>query len=175
MKRLIVIMLVVMIVIIAPFWTFDYVSSHGDFTKWSHTTIGYEHYEDRKKYYLGYDFTWKGIGKPTLEKVEFIKKDGTIVAKDDDEFKIEPYVSKNRSIGGLDEESVLKEGLHEDFIDIKNYQVDKDFYLILAVQYNGTTPENDINLLRITYKKFGVTHHRNISFDDGIITDPIEN
>jgi hypothetical protein len=61
----------------------------------------------------------------------------------------------------------------EDFIDIKNYRVDKDFHLILAVQYNGTTPENDINLLRITYKKFGVTQHRNIPFDDGVMTDPM--
>jgi hypothetical protein len=42
---------------------------------------------DGKKYYLGYDFSWEGIGKPTLEKVEFIKKDGSIVGKDDDEFK----------------------------------------------------------------------------------------
>ncbi|WP_226675108.1 hypothetical protein [Mesobacillus jeotgali] len=175
MRRVAMIMSVIIIVTVGTIWTFDYVSTDGDFTKWSHTTMGYEHYEAGKKYYLGYDITWEGIGKPTLEKVEFIKKDGTIVAKDDDEFKIEPYIAKNRNIGGLDEESVLEEGIHEDLTDIKNYQVDEDFHLILAVQYNGTTPENDIYLLRITYKKFGVTHHRNISFDDGIITDPIEN
>jgi hypothetical protein len=63
--------------------------------------------------------------------------------------------------------------MHEDFFDIKNYQIDKDFYIILAVQYNGTTPENDINQLRIIYKKFGVTQHQEIPFDDGVMTDPI--
>ncbi|GAM12426.1 hypothetical protein [Mesobacillus selenatarsenatis] len=135
MKRLIVTMLVFIIVGIGSFWTFDYVSRDGDFTKWSHTTMGYEHYKEGKKYYLGYDINWEGIGKPTLEKVEFIKKDGTIVAKDDDEFKNEPYIAKNRNISGLDEESVLEEGKHEDLTDIKNYQVDEDFHLILAAQY----------------------------------------
>ncbi|MBT2645022.1 hypothetical protein J7I80_22635 [Bacillus sp. ISL-41] len=140
-----------------------------------HTTTGSEYYKDDKKFYLGYDFTWEGIGKPILEKVEFIKKDGMIVAKDDDEFMIEPFIARNRIIGGLDEESVLEEGMHEDFMTIKNYQVDKDFHLILAVQYNGSTPENDINQLRITNKQFGVTQHRNIPFDAGVITDPMEN
>ncbi|UYZ23912.1 hypothetical protein [Mesobacillus jeotgali] len=175
MKKTIMIMLMIIIVAVGIIWTFDYVSSDGDFTKWSHTTMGSEYYKDDKKFYLGYDFTWEGIGKPTLEKVEFIKKDGTIVAKDDDEFKIEPYIAKGRYIGAFDEEQVLEEGIQEDFMNIKNYQVDNDFHLILAVQYNGTTPENDINLLRITYKKFGVTQHRNIPFDDGVITDPMEN
>lgn len=175
MKRLIVIMLMIIIVCIAPFLTFDYVSRDGDFTKWSHTVMGYDHYKDGSTFYLGYDLTWEGIGKPTLEKVEFIKKDGTIVAKDDDEFRIKPYIAKTKNINGLDEESVLQEGLPEDLIDVKNHQVDKDVYLILAVQYNGTTPENDINLLRITYKKYGVTQHREIPFDEGVIMDDNEN
>lgn len=175
MKRVIMIMLGIIIVSVGLIGTFDYISSDSDFTKWSHTTMGAEHFKNEKKFYLGYDFTWEGIGKPTLDKVEFIKKDGSIVAKDDDDFKIESFIAKSRYIGGFDEEQVLEEGIHEDFVDIKNYRVDKDFYLILAVQYNGKTPENDLNLLRITYKKFGVTHHRNIPFDDGVISDHIEN
>jgi hypothetical protein len=175
MKRVIIIMLGIIIVAVGFIRTFDYISSDGDFTKWSHTTMGAKHFKNEKKFYLGYDFTWEGIGKPTLEKVEFIKKDGSIVAKDDDDFKIEPVIAKSRYIGGFDEEQVLEEGIHKDFVEIKNYQVDKDLYLILAVQYNGTTPENDLNLLRITYKKFGITQHRNIPFDDGVIADHIEN
>jgi hypothetical protein len=90
MRKTIIIMLVIIIIAVGTIWTFDYVSSNGDFTKWSHTTMGAEHYEGEKKFYLGYDFSWEGTGKPTLEKVEFIKKDGTIIAKDDDNSRLNP-------------------------------------------------------------------------------------
>ncbi|MFG6494786.1 hypothetical protein P8610_05470 [Fictibacillus sp. UD] len=152
-------------------WTFNFISEDGEFTKWGHASVGIENLEDRKPYYIGYPFKWDGIGKPRLEKMEFIKRDGTIVGKDDIEFSIQPFIASTERIGALDEDSVREDGLDDDFVRLKGYKVNDGFYLVLRVEFNGTNPINDINTLRITYKKFGTTQFQNIHFDDGIITD----
>ncbi|WP_079508715.1 hypothetical protein [Mesobacillus jeotgali] len=172
MKRLI--LLVLFIVTFATFWTIDYCLYDGEFTKWSHTTVGLEHYKDGRIFYLAYHLKWDGFGDPALEKVEFIKRDGTIIAKDDDEFVIKPFISKAGHITGSDEAEVLAEGLNKELFEVKGYPADKDLYLVLSVGYRGNNPENDINVTRITYKKFGVTQHQDIPFDEGVITDPVE-
>ncbi|RSD28697.1 hypothetical protein [Mesobacillus subterraneus] len=137
MKKLISIMLVAIVLVIGITLAFQYIILHGEFKKWSHATMD-EDYFKGKTMYLGYDFTWKGIGSPMIEKVEFIKKDGTILAKDEDGFRNHPYFMKSNSIGILDEESVLKDGLMEELFEIKGQKVDKDFRLVLAVEYNRT-------------------------------------
>ncbi|MFD1739189.1 hypothetical protein ACFSCX_22150 [Bacillus salitolerans] len=171
MKKIIVILFVFIILFISFWWSFDYISRDGEFTKWSHSRAGKEHFDDNNVIYLGYNFKWEGIGNPLLVKVEFIKKDGTIVTKDDDEIHIEPYIARTERIGVLDEETVMKEGLNEDLINVKDFQVDEDFYLVLRVKFNGTIAEDDINTLKIKYKKYGVTQYQNIPFDEGVMKD----
>jgi hypothetical protein len=118
---------------------------------------------------LGYNFSWEGIGNPTIEKIEFIKRDGTIVAKDDDEFRIKPLIASTERIGTLDEETVIEEGLNDELVDVKGFQVDGNFNLVLRVELDVTNADNDIKTLRITYKKYGVTQFQNIPFDNGVI------
>jgi hypothetical protein len=163
--------IVILFVFISFWWSFYYISRDGEFTKWSHTTLALEHFEDGKPVYFGYNFSWKGIGKPTLEKIEFIKKDGTIATQDDVDFRIQPFITQSARVGALDEETILKEGIKDDLHGVKGFQVNGDFYLVLAVLLNGTNPDNDISTLRITYTKYGVTQFQNIPFDDGFIMD----
>lgn len=174
MKKIIVIMFIFILLAISFLLSFNYISRDGEFTKWSHSTAGKGYFNDGRAIYLGYNFKWEGIGNPLLEKVEILKKDGTIVAKDDDEIRIEPYVASTQRIGALDEETVMKEGLNDDFINIKDFQVDEDFYLVLRVEFVDNDVNNvinDIESLRITYTKYGMTQFQIIPFDDGIITD----
>ncbi|MBM7661112.1 hypothetical protein JOC85_001884 [Bacillus mesophilus] len=173
MKKIIIIMFIVIIFAISFLWSLDYISHDGEFTKWNHSTAGQEQFKDGSPIYLGYNFTWEGFGNPILEKVEFIKRDGTIVAKDDDEFHIEPYIASTERIGVLDEDTVMKEGLNNDFVNVKDFRINKNFYLVLRVKYVGNDLNNvvnDIESLRFTYKKYGVTQFQNIAFNDGIIT-----
>lgn len=172
MKKIIVIMLVSIIFVLGFWGLFNYISHEGEFTKLSHATLGIEHFEDGNAYYFGYDFRWEGIGNPTIEKIEFIKSDGIIVAKDDDEIRIQPFLANSeRRIGVLDEDYVIKEGLHNDLVEVKDFQVDEDFYIILRVELDATNFNNDISSLRIMYKKYGVTQYQYIPFDDGVVTD----
>ncbi len=171
MKKKIVMLFFCTILLLGLWWTFNFISQDGEFTKLGHATVNIENFEERKPIYLGYPFRWNGLGKPRLEKMEFIKRDGTIVAKDDEEFTIHPFIASTNRIGVLDEESVKEDGLDNDFVQVKDYKVNDDFYLVLRVEFNGTDPINDINTLRITYKKFGTTQFQNIHFDDGIIAD----
>ncbi|MBM4763592.1 hypothetical protein [Bacillus sp. B15-48] len=171
MKKIIVIMFVAIVLVIGFWGLFNYISHEGEFTKQSHTTLGIEHFEDGNAYYFGYNFRWEGIGNPTIEKVEFIKTDGTIVAKDDDEFRIQPFIASSERIGVLDEETVIKEGLLSDLVDVKGFRVDEDFSLVLRVELDVTNSYNDISSLRITYKKYGVTQFQYVSFEDGVVTD----
>lgn len=160
-----------MVVVVVFRGLFNYISLEGEFTKFSHTTLGIEHFEDGNAYYFGYQFRWEGIGNPAIEKVEFIKSDGTIVTKDDDEFRIQPFIASSESIGVLDEKTVIKEGLLNDFVDVKGYQIDEDFHLVLRVELEVTNPYKDIGSIRVTYKKYGITQFQYISFDDGVVTD----
>ena len=71
----------------------------------------------------------------------------------------------------LDEETVIKEGLLNDLVEVKGFQVDEDFYLVLRVELGVSNPYNDIGLLRVTYEKYGITQFQYISLDDGVVTD----
>ncbi|MCA1322487.1 hypothetical protein LC085_21665 [Bacillus tianshenii] len=170
MKKVIV-MILVSVVLVIGFWgLFNYISNEGEFTKWSNSTLGIESLEDGNAYYFGYTFRWEGIGNPTIEKIEFIKSDGTIVAKDD-EIRIQPFIASSESIGVLDEVTVIKEGLVNELVEVKDFKVDGDFHLVLRVELNVINPNNDISSLRITYNKYGVTQYQYIPFDEGFVTD----
>jgi hypothetical protein len=168
-KKTLYIFAVLIVLIIGIGWIFNYVSHKGHFTKWDHTSLGRELFEDGKAYYVDYYFKWEGLGNPTLEKVELIKNDGMIVAKDDDQFRIETFVSKEQR-GSFDEESAIKEGITDEQIPVKGYKVDDEFSLVLKAHLIDNETNNDINTVRITYKKFGIVQFQNIPFDDGIIS-----
>lgn len=170
MKKNLLVFAFLIVLVISIGWVFDYLSHNGGFTKWSHSTLEIELFEDGKAFYLDYHFRWEGIGNPTIEKVEFIKKDGTIVAKDDDQFRIQPFVSKVRH-GMFDEESANKEGIIDALIPVKGFKVNDDFYLVLRAELTDNDIDNDIRTVRITYKKFGITQFQNIPFDNGIISE----
>ncbi|WNF38878.1 hypothetical protein RJD24_10840 [Bacillaceae bacterium IKA-2] len=171
MKKIIIIMLVSIVLVISFWGLFNYISHEGEFTKLGHASLAIEGFEDGHAYYFGYPFRWEGIGNPTIEKVEFIKIDGTDVAKDDDEIRIEPFISSSKRIGILDEVYVIEEGLVNDLVEVKGFQVDRDFNLVLRVELDVINSNNDINSLKITYKKYGVTQYQYVPFDDGVVTE----
>ncbi|WP_078427376.1 hypothetical protein [Alkalihalobacterium alkalinitrilicum] len=170
MKKNIFILFIVVILAISFVWIFEYVSHEGEFTKWSHTTLGKNHFIEGKTFYLDYLIRWEGIGNPTLEKIEFIKEDGTIVAKEDDQLRIEPFINLG-GYGQVDEEFAIKEGIIEELIPVKGFKVIDDFYLVLRVELTDSNFDKDISEVRMTYKKFGRTQFQYISFEDGLITE----
>jgi len=173
MKKYIVVLLVFLLLVIGFWGLFNYISHKGEFTKWDHSSLEMERFEDRNAYYFGYHFRWQGIGNPIIEKIEFIKSDGSIVAKEDDEIRIHPFIASSERIGVLDEDTVIKEGLLNELVEVKDFQVDEDFHLVLRVELNVNNLKNDISSLRIAYRKFGVTHYQTIPFDDGVVTDQL--
>ncbi|MDM5317254.1 hypothetical protein QUF49_14690 [Fictibacillus sp. b24] len=170
MKKKVTLLFFCAMLLLGLWWTFNFISQDGEFTKLGHSTVGIENWKDRKPIYIGYPVKWEGMGKPRLKKIEFIKRDGIIVAKDDKEFTIQPFIASTERIGALDEKSVKEDGLDKDFVSVKDYKVNGEFYLVLRVEFHATNPINDINTLRITYEKLGVTQVQNIHFDDGVIT-----
>ncbi|MBS4196544.1 hypothetical protein [Lederbergia citri] len=173
MKKIIMILSVLIVLVIGFLWKFHYISRDGEFSKMSHGNVAIESFDDGKAVYIGYNFRWEGTGNPTIERVELIKKDGNIVTKVDDDFRIEPFIAtgKATTIGSMSEESVLEDELDKDLIPIKGFKVDKDFQLVLRVKFNGANIDNDIEGLRITYKKYGVTQFQNIPFEHILIHD----
>lgn len=122
------------VILFCGWWIFDYMSRDGEFVKWSHAAAGIEQFADGKVIYLGYSFMWEGIGKPEIQKLEFIKKDGSIVGEEDNELHIQPFIATTNTIGVLDEKYVLNEDLNNDFSDVNGYQVNGDFHLVLRVK-----------------------------------------
>lgn len=172
-KKTILFLSLLLIIIIFVIWISTHIVHDGKFKKWSHTTTSEEHFKNGEAVYLGYDFSWEGTGRPTLKQIEFIKKDGTIITEDDN-YKIQTFIDITQNgdlIGALDEKTVKNEGLINNLIPLENYQVDGDFRVVLRVEFHGINVENDINMIKITYKKYGVTQHQNMSFDEGIILE----
>lgn len=160
-----------LIIILIAILISTYVIRSGKFTEESHTASSEEYFKNGEAMYLGYLFSWEGIGRPTLKQVEFIKKDGTTITQDDD-FRIQPYIETSQDdnwIGAMDEETVKNEGLINNLIPFEDFIVDKDFRVVLRVEYHGDKTANDISIIKITYKKYGVTQHQNISFDGFLI------
>jgi len=175
-KKTIVVLSIITILAISYWWVFHYVSRDGEFTKWGHAYVPIDFFDDGKAIYIGNDFKWEGIGNPTLEKVEFFKRDGSIVAKDDDEFRIEPFIEKSNTntIGIMDEESVKDQGLDKNLFPYEGFHIDKDFSLVLRVEFHGDNTDNDIREMRLTYKKYGVTQSQYIPFRNIFIHDDEE-
>jgi hypothetical protein len=168
MKKTLMKWIIVCVLVISALSAFRYLSHEGQFEKYSHVTIGKETLKEGKAVYLGYQFQWEGMGSPTLQKVEFIKSDGTIVAKDDDQMRIKPYITKV-DFGSYYEEDAIKEGIINKLLPVKGFKTDDFFSLVLRVEPYEYEWDSDIKTVRITYKKFGQTQFQNISFDDGII------
>ncbi|OOE14628.1 hypothetical protein UN64_05420 [Fictibacillus arsenicus] len=170
MKKTLIKWIVICVLVIGVLWAFRYFSHEGEFEKYSHVTIGKETLKEGKPVYLGYHLQWEGIGTPELQKVEFIKSDGTIVAKDDDQMRIKSYITKV-DFGSYYEEDVIKEGIVNKLLPVKGFKADDDFSLVLQVEPNDFEWDSDIKTVRVMYKKFGQTQFQNISFDDGIISN----
>jgi hypothetical protein len=169
MKKTLIMWIVVFIFVISTLLAFRYFSKEGEFEKYSHVTIGKETLKEGKAVYLSYHFRWEGMGTPELEKVEFIKSDGTIVAKVDDPMRIKPFISK-ADFGSYYEEAAIKEGIIDTLLPVKGFKPDDYFSLVLRVEPNDYEWDSDIKTVRIMYKKFGQSQFQNISFDDGIIS-----
>ncbi|MFC0189553.1 hypothetical protein ACFFJY_14710 [Fictibacillus aquaticus] len=161
---------IILAVVFGAVWTFQYVSNEGKFTKRSHTTVDIETLQKEKAVYIGYDLKWEGLGAPVLQKAELIKTDNTIVAKDDKQILIRLFINKT-NFGAVSEEEVIKEGLYDNLLPVRGYKADGDFSLVLRVELVDKDWNQDIKSVKITYKKFGITHVQNISFSDGIITN----
>jgi hypothetical protein len=165
MKKLIVLIAAIFLI---PFilltGTIIYIANEGEFTKWSHTTIGKTYFETGGEYFLSYYFHWDGIANPVLQKIEFLKKDGSVFDSSAS-LQITPYIS-SIGFGTISAEDFKAEELNP----VKGYTVEGEFHLALRAMARENEID-DIGTIRITYKNLGVMHQQDISFEEGIITD----
>lgn len=174
MKKKILILFVLSVLVISILGILNFIIHEGEFNKVSHSSVLKKHFEGGEAIYLGYRFIWEGLGEPMIEQIEFFKKDGTIVAENDDEFRILPFIEEigiENSISSMDEKNVISQGTIDNLVTMSNFRVKGDFNLILRVEFHGDNSDNDISRLRLTYKKFGLTLHQEIPFEDGVIVD----
>lgn len=147
-----------------------YLVKEGDFEKTSHTSMNKEALKKNSSLYIGYFINWNGIGSPTIEKIEFFKEDGSLLAKREDEIVITPFIDKKKEIGTMYEEDLIKEGYMDNLLDVKGYKVKDELNLVLKVEIGESIDFQDIGKIRIMYRKLGLTEYQEISFDDGIVT-----
>ncbi|HSI66402.1 MAG TPA: hypothetical protein VK947_03240 [Planococcus sp. (in: firmicutes)] len=173
-----VVLTAALLMLTASVWSiFHYVSRDGEFEMWAYPTAGAELLDGGQAIYMGYSFDWEGLGSPTLEDIQFHKRDGTIVQNGEDEFHVRAFVDglvdkdHGDAIGIMDEETVVGQGMVDDLVPYTDYQVEDEFILVLRVEFNGSNIDNDIEELQLTYKKFGVTQHQTIQLANGIIED----
>ena len=175
MKKKVVLAAALLILTVSIWSTFHYASRDGEFDLWAHPTVEAELLEDGQAIYMGYSFHWKGLGSPTLEAIQFYKKDGTVVQNGEDEFHVRAFIDSlvdkdhGDTIGIMDEETLVGQGMIDDLVPYTDYRVRDEFVLVLRVEFNGSQIDNDIEELQLTYKKFGVTQSQTIQLANGMI------
>ncbi|MBM7578604.1 hypothetical protein [Jeotgalibacillus terrae] len=163
MKKPLAMTSIVLILAISAWLLFDYFSNSGAFTLGSHSSASQELLDQTSPIYLGYEMQWEGTGTPTLERIELIKRDGTIADTD----QAAAFIATKGKIGMLGEQAVEKEEL----VEVNGFQPENDIHLVIRVDKTKGFAENDIKEMRIIYKKYGVTQYQDLSFGEGIVTD----
>ncbi|MFN7253480.1 MAG: hypothetical protein ACK4M9_22305 [Anaerobacillus sp.] len=167
MKKIIV-LVVLLSVFFSGFGIYNYLSQHGDFIKTSHSLVVRDLLSGGNILFISYRFQWEGFGSPEITKVDFLKGDGSIVQ--DDEILIETYITEN-DFGMLREVDMINENLKDQLLPIESYKVDKNFTLVLGIKLLDENFNNDIQTVRIFYKKLGKNLVQDISFKEGVILE----
>jgi hypothetical protein len=169
MKKIIV-LVVFLSVIFSGFGIYNYLSQHGDFIKTSHSLVERDLIRAGNTIFMGYRFQWEGFGSPEITKVEFQKGDGSILQKSDDEILIETYITEN-DFGTRQEADMNNENFKDQLLPIESYKVENNFTLVLGIKLLDENFNNDIQTVRIFYKKLGKNLVQDISFEEGVILD----
>lgn len=172
MKRYFIIFAVIIIVILLGAWSYSYykqISDPGLFSKWGHLNLRPEVKESGKSIYAGYPFRWEGHNQAALEKVEFLKQDGTILSIDDEQIYIKVFATR-MPWGAFPEKHAIKEGRLDDLEPVKGFKVfDQEiFTLVLKVNVIDPNYKDEIHALKMTFEKMGRIHTQDISFEKGI-------
>jgi len=166
-KRITITLLMIALVIFISF-SYYFISGDGEFSISSYSTASEKLISKKDNVYMSYRLNWRGIGHPTIDKIEFIRRDGTNTKNDGN---MNAFIANKTEIGLLDEKSVLVEELNDNFVPINGYKVKDKFYVILRVELTETLADNDIHALRIIYSKYGRKNSQNIPLEEGVISD----
>ncbi|MFB1082549.1 hypothetical protein [Jeotgalibacillus sp. JSM ZJ347] len=140
MKKSFVLTAVTLMLFIGMWIGFDYLSHSGEFTLESDSSASQELLDDANPIYLSYGIKWEGTGTPTLERIEMIRRDGTIA----DTHLAESFIATTNIIGVMDGESVEKGGLTEELRAVNEFQPKDAFHLVIRVDDASDLAENDI-------------------------------
>ncbi|WP_036849251.1 hypothetical protein, partial [Pontibacillus marinus] len=81
-KRIITMTLLFIALVICISLSYYYISGEGEFSKSSYSTARKELISEIDNVFISYRIKWRGIGNPTIKKIEFIRRDGTILEDD---------------------------------------------------------------------------------------------
>ncbi|MBT2689751.1 hypothetical protein J7I93_16310 [Bacillus sp. ISL-47] len=157
----------VVICVLALFYISYMTFRSGHFTQWSHTEVSREMFEEHQAVYLGYDFSWEGIGTPILQSISLYKEDGTLLTEDDGQISIEAFIErtdKYNKTGAIPEDRAIQEGFTEDYYPVAGYPVKEDLRVIFRVELLDIKFEGDIGELIIKYKVFGLSQQQSVDF-----------
>ncbi|GAA0466933.1 hypothetical protein [Alkalibacillus silvisoli] len=70
-------------------------SSSGEFLHISHTGAHASLFEDYHDIYIGKQLKWTGDEMPTVQDIEIIKDDGTVLSENDESIHIELFIDPN--------------------------------------------------------------------------------
>ncbi|TFD94455.1 hypothetical protein [Jeotgalibacillus sp. R-1-5s-1] len=169
MKKLSVVMILIVLLSFSGWFTFDYVSQAGSFTKTSHSSMHDPTVFDQgKEMYLAYDVIWEGIGSPELKGIE-VRQKGLTMEKEAADFHVEVLINPSMTMGLLDADLFYELGMDQSLLEVDGFQVEGPFQIILRVKGADVREEFDVTELAVTYEKFGVDLIEYIDMDEGVL------
>lgn len=167
-----IVFIIIIVLLLASSLLFYLMIKKGTFEKGGHTWISEETIEQDPDVYMGYSFSWKGFGNPTLTSMEFIRENG-LVFENDNMLEVEIFIAdKDNETGVVDAQYAKEEGLLEQYENVEDFKVEDDLLLIVHAHFLKPVPD-DITGLRINFTSFGIKRTEIIPFE-GIVKREVE-
>ncbi|MCB2291430.1 hypothetical protein LGK97_17020 [Clostridium sp. CS001] len=132
------------------------------FLSWSMKLIGKSStglttYNLDECYYLSYNFKSQGIMNPKIKDIVLLDDNYKPITYDNNAFSYDFYIDENKHTGVLTEESALSEEIKMGYKEIKGYKIrEKDFQVVLVINFHKKLETNFQPYIKITYDNFGI-------------------
>lgn len=121
------------------------------------SSTGLNSYSLNQNYYLSYNFTSQGIVNPKIIEIILLDNNYKPIPYNNDAFSYKFYIDKDKRTGVLSNDETLSKDIIEGYKKVEGYKTcEKDFQVILAINFHKEWDTDVQPYIKITYDNFGI-------------------
>lgn len=160
MKKLVAIVILLFVILVGWLYYVN-LTNVDEFRLNSYTVIEKDRVKVNEPMYLSYDMKYHGNGKPIIKEINFIKRDGSFLGKEDEAITVKAFIDEKgttlaNTTGAITEAEAKQSNLLDNYVPIENHQVEnQDINVVLEVTIKDENYTNNVSALEIDYELLG--------------------